>query len=120
MALWNRHSRTHLPWPDTGEMEFCSAVRSVFSDQKKLSMAALSRRCRSTLAANDAAVGHQLVELFAGVLAALVRVMQQASGLPRRQNASRASATNRAFMHPPIDSRPPGARKNDRGQPVQM
>jgi hypothetical protein len=73
-------------------MEFCSAVRSVFSGQKTLSTAALSRRYRSAHAAVDAAVGHQPVKLFAGLLWSEVA---QASGLSRRQNAiSRASASN--------------------------
>src|SRR5207302_10321087 len=44
---------------------------------------------------DDAVIGHQLLELLAGILAATVGMMQQRIGLPRRQIAiTRASLTS--------------------------
>jgi hypothetical protein len=48
------------------------AVRSVLRDEKKLSIAA----SRSAHRADDAMVGHEPLELLAGVLAAAIGVMQ--------------------------------------------
>jgi DNA-binding protein H-NS len=52
-------------------------VRSVFNDEKKLSIAALSEMLPRTAHRTDyAVIGHQLLELLAGVLAATVGMMQ--------------------------------------------
>ena len=52
------------------------AVRSVFNDEKKLSIAALSQTLPDRLI-ELAMIGHQPLELFAGVLAATIGMMQQ-------------------------------------------
>lgn len=53
----------------------------------------------SASTASNAAVGHRLLELIAGVAAAPVRVVCQVSSLPRRHTAiSGASETNDAIM----------------------
>jgi hypothetical protein len=55
----------------------------------------LSMRCpdiaRSAHAADDAAVCHQLLELFAGMVGALIRVMQQRVGLAVRAHPAHAA-----------------------------
>ena len=53
------------------------AVRSVFSDEKKLSIAALSQTFPSGSSSNHAVICHQPLELLAAVLAAAIRMMQQ-------------------------------------------
>jgi hypothetical protein len=45
------------------------AVRSVLSDEKTLSMAALPRRCRIGYETGDPVIGHPAQELLAGVSA---------------------------------------------------
>jgi hypothetical protein len=50
-------------------------VRSVFNDEKKLSIA-----CPNGSSNRHAVVGHQLLELLAGVLAATVGMMQHSIG----------------------------------------
>src|SRR5439155_21932871 len=56
------------------------AVRSVFNDEKKLSIAALSQTLPERLIEQTTPIGHQLLELLAGVLAATVGMMQQRIG----------------------------------------
>jgi hypothetical protein len=59
-------------------------------------------------------IGHQLLELLAGVLAAAVGIMQQRIGLPRRQIAiTRASVTSCAVIAALIDQ-PIRAGRRDR------
>jgi hypothetical protein len=49
-------------------------------------------------------IGHQPLELLAGVLAATIRVMKERRGFPRRQIAiTRASVTSWAVMVALID-----------------
>ena len=67
---------------------------------------------RAAHAAGDAIIGHELLERLAGVLAALVRVVQQCIRLPRRQIAIiSASVTSCAVIAACIDQ-PTTRRKN--------
>lgn len=64
------------------------AVRSVLSDEKKLSFAALSQTLPDRLVEQVMPwVGHQPLELLAGVLAPWPEWCSMLSGLPRRQIA---------------------------------
>ena len=55
-------------------------MRSVLSEEKKLSIAALSQTLADRLIEQMTRVGQQPLELFAGVLAAAIGVMQQRIG----------------------------------------
>ena len=89
-------------------------MRSVFSDEKKLSISRIVPDvARTAHRTGDAVIRHQLLELLAGVLAATIGVMQQRIGLPRRQIAiTRASVTDCAVIAALIDQ--PTTRRENR------
>ena len=94
-------------------------MRSVLSDEKKLSIAALSQTLPDRLIEQvTPMIGHQPLELLAGVLAAAVGVMQQRIGLappPDRHHQSVGDELRRhRGAHRPADDAP-GEQVDDGG-----
>jgi len=110
--------RTHPLWPRFLSDRFCGrCARSQRGEE--LSIAACPRHAGSAHAANDA-LCHQPLELLAGVLAALVRVMQQGIRLAAPPDRiSRASATNCAVMLALIGPADHPAPRTDRLRPTR-
>jgi hypothetical protein len=79
--------------------------RSVFNNEKKLSIAALSQTSPDRLIEQTTPlIGHQPLELFAGALAAAIGIMQQRVRFLRRQLAiNKASLTSWAVIAAIID-----------------
>jgi hypothetical protein len=79
-------------------------MRSLQRREEALHRCIVPDVARTAHRTDDAVIGHQLLELLAGVLAAAVGIMQQRIGLPRRQIAiTRASVTSCAVIAALID-----------------